>query len=404
MATMKVGAAPSDWEDEALQSQIATAQALRNKGLNDPTGQMIGDWYMAKSPWAILGQTAGGGLLEQQARGRQGEIQGAREQQFNEWSGARPSPMTTQTQELAGPMPEGGPEILTGTAQVPKPFQQQAAEMQDWSAKGAQIRHPLAQSMAAAGMQHALTMPEKQLAAEVAAEEKKQALALSLAAKAEAERIRMEDKEAARQLSQADKQENMRLAGAIAAENRRSQRDRFQVVQGADGTMHRVNLETGEAAPITAGGQALKKPNTAETKSLNAAQNIVDKVDAALAELEAQPDAVGLKTLVPDIALQRINPAGGLARAKVAELAAEKAHELYGAAFTGAERTRANQFLPGPGDNIDTVKKKLKNMRDLAVGVQTRAQGKTPAAPGGGSYGDADKEARYQAWKASQGK
>jgi hypothetical protein len=191
MATMKVGAAPSDWEDEALQSQIATAQALRNKGLNDPTGQMIGDWYMAKSPWAILGQTAGGGLLEQQARGRQGELQQGREQQVADWLRQRPTTTTEQTQELAGPAtPEGG--ALIGSQQVAKPYQQQATEMQDWATQGAQLRSPLAQSMAAAGMQQALAMPEKQLTAETAAEERRVARLEKAAADATARREKLE--------------------------------------------------------------------------------------------------------------------------------------------------------------------------------------------------------------------
>jgi len=47
----------------------------------------------------------------------------------------------------------------------------------------------------------------------------------------------------------------------ISVSNAREPRDRFQIVADSDGTLNRVNLETGEASPVTAaGGKTIKKP------------------------------------------------------------------------------------------------------------------------------------------------
>lgn len=182
-------------------------------------------------------------------------------------------------------------------------------------------------------------------------------------------------------------------------------RDRFSVQQGPDGKMYRVNMETGVAAPITVeGGSPLIKPNPAERKTAIAQDEIISKVDAALKALEANPDAVGLKTLVPDIALQRADPTGVGVRAALGELGAEKTHELYGAAFSASEQKRANSFIPASGDSKATIATKLKNLKALAEQARARAMGAAkPAAPASGGW-DAGKEQRYQEWKAQNGK
>jgi len=59
-----------------------------------------------------------------------------------------------------------------------------------------------------------------------------------------------------------------------------------------------------------------------------------------------------MRTLVPNIALNRMDPTGTAARAAIGELSAEKAHEIYGASFTAAERTRADKFIPADGDDL----------------------------------------------------
>ena len=124
------------------------------------------------------------------------------------------------------------------------------------------------------------------------------------------------------------------------------------------------------------------RPIASERKASLAQDELVGKIDSALEALNAAPDSIGLKTLIPGIALNRYDPEGVMARSAVAELSAEKAHELYGAAFTAAERQRANQFLPAAGDNLETITAKLANMRKLAVAARARASGQQSGASG----------------------
>jgi hypothetical protein len=122
------------------------------------------------------------------------------------------------------------------------------------------------------------------------------------------------------------------------------------------------------------------KPIASERKAALAQDELVGKVDNALAELEKNPDAVGLKTFIPNVALQRYDPSGVQARSFISELGAEKAHDLYGASFTAAERARADKFIPADGDDNATVIKKLQGMKKLAEQARARAMGKAPTA------------------------
>jgi hypothetical protein len=139
-------------------------------------------------------------------------------------------------------------------------------------------------------------------------------------------------------------------------------------------------------------GQTFAKPadksSSASEKGVNAAQTLKDKANAAIELLKTNPDAVGWKTLIPNIFLQRMYPEGTASRMRISELAAEKAHELYGAAFTAAEMARAGKFLPQDGDDYETTLTKLQGMRDIAAEAEARWKkgSKTvPTTPDGAS-------------------
>jgi len=55
-------------------------------------------------------------------------------------------------------------------------------------------------------------------------------------------------------------------------------------------------------------------------------QTSLTKVDEALDALEEDPNAVGKKGIIPDIALQRLDPEGVNARAKIADIGSLKIH------------------------------------------------------------------------------
>ena len=104
-------------------------------------------------------------------------------------------------------------------------------------------------------------------------------------------------------------------------------------------------------------------------------------IDNALDLLKTNPNALGAKTMIPDIALQRIDPEGVATRAAIGGLAAEKVHQLSGAAVTAAEFARLRPYLPAAGDNTETVQKKLQGLRTEAERIRER-HAKGPTTPG----------------------
>lgn len=178
-------------------------------------------------------------------------------------------------------------------------------------------------------------------------------------------------------------------------------RDRYSVQQGPDGAMYRVNLETGQAEPITIagpGGAPLTKPTppvklpAAQQKAFDDAEILLGHIGDALQRVKSNPRAVGFKTVVPDIALSKIDPEGVATRAAVAGLAAEKVHQLSGAAVSAAEFARLRPYLPASGDTAEAVERKLEGLKREVERIKAvHARGPTmvggapvaPAAPTG---------------------
>lgn len=105
-------------------------------------------------------------------------------------------------------------------------------------------------------------------------------------------------------------------------------------------------------------------------KAITGAAATLGHLDKAIAELEANPDAVGLKGLTPDIALNRMDPAGTAARASIADIGSLKIHDRSGAAVTASETPRLKPFIPSISDDYDTALTKLKRMRDVQAAEQ----------------------------------
>ena len=88
------------------------------------------------------------------------------------------------------------------------------------------------------------------------------------------------------------------------------------------------------------------------------------KVMAALAALEAHPDAVGLKATQPEWLLQRTDPEGVRLRGYVSNVAGHEFHDLSGAAVSPSEASRL-KFIPSEKDTAEALKTKLHSMLDL---------------------------------------
>jgi hypothetical protein len=75
--------------------------------------------------------------------------------------------------------------------------------------------------------------------------------------------------------------------------------------------------------------------------------------------VKGDPNATGMKNYLPDVLLQRTDPAGVETRAAVANLGSMIIHDRSGAAVTASEYPRLKPFIPTATDHPDTVKKKL---------------------------------------------
>jgi hypothetical protein len=132
-----------------------------------------------------------------------------------------------------------------------------------------------------------------------------------------------------------------------------------------------VNVDTGEFKPVTQGGVDIGvkpkdlKPvpptiNTAMTQN----QVVLNKIARVQDLIDKNPDSTGLvKGVLPSGLVNRLDKAGTDTRAKLAELAATKVHDLSGAAVSVSEFGRLKPFLPQPTDDADTLKTKLANMK-----------------------------------------
>jgi hypothetical protein len=92
----------------------------------------------------------------------------------------------------------------------------------------------------------------------------------------------------------------------------------------------------------------------------------VRKIQDALALLEQNKDAVGLKGSLPQAILNRADPKGIATRAAVADIGSLVLHDRSGAAVTASEEPRLLPFIPVPADPYEAAKVKLQRMLKYA--------------------------------------
>lgn len=161
-----------------------------------------------------------------------------------------------------------------------------------------------------------------------------------------------------------------------------------------------VDLNTGQAVPVTQGGQPVgpkqeKLPAAIQTQL---AQNNVtlSKINSAL-QLLGTPvgkNAIGPVNRVPgwELVNQYKDPEGTQTRAMIADIGSQKIHDRSGAAVTISETPRLLPFVPSVGDRPDVARTKLENLqREYQMMQQELSRGgslsSTIAArsPGGGA-------------------
>jgi len=130
-----------------------------------------------------------------------------------------------------------------------------------------------------------------------------------------------------------------------------------------------IEISRDREARLAAGGELKPVPVHAQ-KAITGAASTLGQIDQAIAELKANPDAVGLKGYTPDVLLNRNDPAGTTARAALADIGSLKIHERSGTAVTASESPRLKPFVPLITDDYETALKKLQRMRDIQAAEQ----------------------------------
>jgi len=127
---------------------------------------------------------------------------------------------------------------------------------------------------------------------------------------------------------------------------------------------------SGENLEVIPGGPADKpkelRPIPANINTAISTNDMsIKRIQEALDLLKKNPDAIGLKNLLPGQALDRADPKGVAVRSAIGDIGSLVIHERSGAAVSGSEMQRLG-FIPTPTDRADNAKTKLEAMLKYA--------------------------------------
>ena len=429
-----------DFETDPFNSQLATARALRKKGMDEGGNYSPHGIWIGNEGSQFMNALAGS-AMEHMAQQGLGGIQRGREAEFQAALSRRPDMMMNQevpgtpavTQEFPGADAFGGegsapvqaeiaPSVLPSTKRVMKPAAQQQQELMDWSTGMAGIKHPMAQSLAATGLQGAMDIPEKEMARQAAAEIAKELLKQKDAdrlAQIEAARVGRPVPAPAVHYETNDRGETTAILrhpdgrletqklgplgktraatgggggeGGIGKSQFKGMTiDNKPVFFSPTKAGNYVRDEEGNLARydgiVVPAGQAAK----AEVLEQDARDSL-PKMDALIAKTKANPDAFGIvpalagASYIPNSIGSRItsaalSPAERDARVAVMRDAAVLINKIYGAALSRNEAARANTWAPAPDDDYDSTMAKLIGAKAYASELAGRTKGAAAAS------------------------
>ena len=429
----------SDWEDQGYDRQLKLAQALRQKGL-DTTGEMRGRVYVPKNPWVNFAEGAVGSMLDQNAQEGQRDLQGRRDAEFKTALARRPDMMEDRTtpgtpavtQEFPGADAFGGegsapvtaevtPEVLPTTKRVMKPAAQRQEELMGWASDMGNIKHPMAQSLAATGLKGMLDIPENDMAREA-----KAADARTLLEQKDKDRLAQIQAAIAGRtppqshvISNTDDRGNVHVSvrnpdGSFTTQSLGPLGKTKAAIGGGEGGIGKTQFKgmtvdnkpiffsasksanfvrdddgtlTKYEGPVIPVGQAAK----GAMEGVNAAK-LVEGLTGTIAQIEKNKEAFGA---VPGIASMvgpfigsrivssSLTPEQQQTRVNVLRDAAVLINAIYGAALSRGEAGRANTWAVSPEDDYDTVMAKVKGAKEYAENIAKREGKVTPAAAPG---------------------
>jgi hypothetical protein len=358
-----------DTEEERIKEQLAQADALRQVGLKGNTGSGYhgGKVFIVGNPLGNIASGLAGAFMGDRARTRQGELEQSKVAARDEWLGQMPTGVETQRYD---PVSNPGTGPLAEGMEVPQSPRALANAMRQWAVKAPRGM----EGVQGAAIQQQMLAPEKE--ADRAAQAEAAKVQLLLKAE-EAKALQAERLAQQRQIAEMNiegRKDMARLAASLRASGGDKSDKRIITTTDANGNPVQQVIDLSQMKPGDTLGKYVppKSVSPAQAKKDTADADLSAKLDDALKSLEENPDAVGWKTLTPDLILQRAQPEGVGTRAKIGELGAAKAHELYGAAFSASEQKRANKFIPQNGDDYNTTKTKLQNMKALVEESRAR--------------------------------
>jgi len=168
-----------------------------------------------------------------------------------------------------------------------------------------------------------------------------------------------------------------RELGALVAGNRQP----LVQVQDAQGNITYVPRD--QAAGLKPPERLTASQQTAIANNNSA----IAAIDDAIVSIRANPSSLGKKGIIPDIALQRLDPEGVSTRAKVANIGSLKLHDRTGAVVAVNEAPRLMPFIPGVSDTDANAIKKLVDLKAEYQRNQAAASA-VPRTSTGGATGD----------------
>jgi len=368
-----------DPEQERIDAQLAYANALRDMGSKGSTGAAVGGYqggpvYMVGNPWQGAINQVGGIALGALGDYKAKQLEALRRKEMSDWVGGMPGNTTTQPDFSPQQIKDIPSPMLTkqvprlGTREVPKTWQQQAVDMQNWGKQGLTMDNPQAQQVAMEAIQSAVQTPEKMQQLEAQNELKKAMLAAQYGYKGDLEQLKggirsgLQGEQNDYRMGQIGLQQgganyrndtnaNVKTALTLAGFENATTRDAAKAKAAI--TLKR----TPSAADIAKAASSNVPPAILKAGIEN--QITTDMLENVKKTVKANPDAFGLKAFVPDAALQRIDPKGVSARATLATLRNAQIKTTSGTAVSASEQQRLAAQLPNDTDTAETINKKL---------------------------------------------
>lgn len=379
-----------DPEQERIDAQIAYANALRDMGSKGSTGAaaggMHGQVYMVGNPWQGAINQIGGIALGAYGDHKARQLEALRRKEMSDWVGGMPGNTTTQPDFSEQQIRDIPSPMLTkqvprlGTREVPKTWQQQAVDMQNWGKKGLMMDSPQAQQVAMEAIQSAVQTPEKMQQLEAQNELKKAILAAQYGYKGDLEQLKgsirsnLQDQQGEIRMNQIGAQQgganyrndtnaNVRTALTLAG---------FENAANRDANKAKAAL-TLKQTPSVADLSKAKGADAKLQKEQRANNLQIDQLDALANQIEARPKSfgwdkgiIGSLPKIGDKLLDEYDPEGIEARALFAQVSNMTLKDRSGSAVTDPEYIRFKQELGSVGSDPKALAIKIRNFMKVA--------------------------------------